>query len=314
MADSLEKLLSDPGSIVRLFRQGEAVDAVLKLISEAEVDLTESRPDGTSALHSFAILGCYEIVKLLWEKGARPSILKADDSTILHSVVRAQDDSQDETRADILKLFLSSDECGGNSMPLDYQNSKGWTALKLAARRNLEKCVEVLLEHGADPDVADHEQYTALHNAICNPDIVKLLLTKSKNINKQNQEGETALYIASERGLTDSALTLLEYGADPNLPNKEGTHVRTHTVFLIHIHVSSSPLYLSSILSLPPLPPVLFSLLLSPIPFFFPSLSLSLPFFLPFFLCPHLLSSVLPGVSGQKLGQPSLGSSHTVTV
>jgi len=106
MADSLEKLLSDPGSIVRLFRQGEAVDAVLKLISEAEVDLTESRPDGTSALHSFAILGCYEIVKLLWEKGARPSILKADDSTILHSVVRAQDDSQDETRADILKLFL----------------------------------------------------------------------------------------------------------------------------------------------------------------------------------------------------------------
>ena len=51
-------------------------------------------------------------------------------------------------------------------MPRDNQNLKGWTELKLAAWKNLEKCVEVLLECGAHPDVADHGQYTALHNAI----------------------------------------------------------------------------------------------------------------------------------------------------
>lgn len=230
--DVLEQQLADPGSVVRLFRHGEAVDAIMKLISEAEGDVVETKPDGTSLLHSFAILGCYDVVKLLWEKGAQPTILKVDDSTVLHSVVRAQDDSQDTERARILELFLSSDECGGNSMPLDHQNSKGWTALKLAARKNLEKCVEVLLEHGADPDLVDVEQYTALHNAVSNPDILKLLLTKTKNVNMQNQDGETALYLAAERGLTGSALTLLEYGADPNIPNKEGTihaHARTQT-------------------------------------------------------------------------------------
>ena len=123
--------------MVRLFRHGEAVDAIMKLISEAEGDVVEAKPDGTSLLHSFAILGCYDLVKLLCERGAQPTILKADDSTVLHSVVRAQDDSQDTDRARILELFLSSDECGGNSMPLDHQNSKGWTALKLAARKNL---------------------------------------------------------------------------------------------------------------------------------------------------------------------------------
>ena len=61
-----------------------------------------------------------------------------------------------------------------------------------------------------------------MHNAVGNADIVKLLLTKAKAINKQNQDGESALYLSAERGLTDSALTLLEYGANPNLANKEG--------------------------------------------------------------------------------------------
>lgn len=141
---------------------------------------------------------------------------------MLHSAVRTQDNTQDEERARILTLFLSSDECHGNSMPLDYQNSQGWTALKLAARKNLERCVEVLVDHEADPDIPDHEQYTALHNAVGSPDILKMLLTKSKQVNAQNQDGETALYLATERTLVDSALTLLEYNADPNIPNKEG--------------------------------------------------------------------------------------------
>ena len=225
MAEGLEELL-EPGNIVRLFKQGEAEDAVLKLLAEADIDVTKAKPDGTSLLHSFSILGCYEIIKILWEKGARPSILKIDDSTILHSAVRTNEDAQDADRAKILELFLSSDECGGNSLPIDYQNSKGWTALKLAARRNLEKCVEVLLENGANPDVPDSEQYTALHNAVGNPDIVKLLLVKTKDINARNQNGETVLYMAVEKGLADSALTLLEYGADPNIANDEGNAVK----------------------------------------------------------------------------------------
>ena len=85
--DVLEQQLADPGSVVRLFRHGEAVDAIMKVISEAEADVVEAKPDGTSLLHSFAILGCYDVVKLLWEKGAQPTILKIDDSTVLHSVV-----------------------------------------------------------------------------------------------------------------------------------------------------------------------------------------------------------------------------------
>ena len=200
------------------------MDNVLKVIADSDpTKLTEVKPDGTSLLHSFAFVGSYEIVKAIWNKGTRPSILQLDQSTILHSAVRTQDESQDEGRAQILQLFLSCEKHGSDlKTSINLQNSKGWTALKLAARKNLERCVEVLLENGADPDIPDEEQYTALHNAIGFPAIVKLLLTKAKNINCQNSNGETPLYLAGERGLTESALTLLEYEADPNIPNKEG--------------------------------------------------------------------------------------------
>jgi ankyrin repeat protein len=216
----------DLAGIVRLIKQGEAVDSVLKMIADLDpTKLTEVSPEGNSLLHRFALIGNFEIVKAIWMKGARPSITQLDQSTVLHSAVRTQDESrsEDEGRAQILQLFLSCEKHGSDmKASINLRNSKGWTALKLAARKNLERCVEVLLDNGADPDIPDEEQYSALHNSVGFPAIVKLLLTKAKNINLQNGDGETPLYLAAERGLTESALTLLEYKADPNILNKEG--------------------------------------------------------------------------------------------
>ena len=177
---------------------------------------------GSSILHSFTKFGCYDIVKLLWEKGARPTILHGDNSTLLHSAVCSQGDTQDEERSKILRFFLSTDEPLNNCMSLNHRNLSGWTALKLAARRGLEKCVEILVDNEADPDIPDKEEFTALHNAVGNPDILKMLATKSRKIDAGNKEGETPLYLAAERGLLESALVLLEYGADPNIPNNDG--------------------------------------------------------------------------------------------
>ncbi len=216
--------LMDTANLVRLLRKGEAMDTIQKALSQPNSSqLIQAQPDGTSLLHNFATLGCYDIVILLWEQGARPSILKKDNSTLLHSTVRTQDVSEDFQRAEILKLFLACDEYHGNSMPIDYKSSKGWTALKLAARVGLERCVEVLLDKGANPDIADDEGFTPLHNAIGNPDIVKLLATKSTNIDQPNKDGDTALLVACERGLGASAVCLLENKADPNIHNKQGT-------------------------------------------------------------------------------------------
>ena len=214
--------LFEAGGLMRILRLGQACETISRLLDQNGRDVLEARPDGSSLLHSFSLLGRYDLVKLLWDKGALPSIIKADSSSLLHSTVRASDTEQDHARARILKLFLS--EAGGrsNAMPVNLRNSKGWTALKLAARKHLERCVEVLIEYGADPDVQDDEHYLALHNAVGSKAVLKLLLTRATNINGQTKDEESPLFLAVERGVTDSALTLLEHGADPKIVNKDG--------------------------------------------------------------------------------------------
>ena len=210
--------------------QGE--EAVIATLQQAGENIHRVNPDGTTLLHLFAMMGSLRLVRYLWDHGAKPTIISIDSSTLLHSTVRAKDESEDKERAEILECFLrgkrdrESEEAGGEDafvpIDVDHRSDRGWTALKQAARKKLERCVEVLLRFDADPDVADDEQYTALHNSADCGAIMKLLAVKSSNLDADNERGETALYVACDRGVTAAALILLEHKADPNIPDKEG--------------------------------------------------------------------------------------------
>lgn len=205
------------------------------LMQELSLSIHAMREDGLSLLHTFALIGLYDICKYLCTNGARPTIIPIDKSTVFHCAVKAKNASEDEERANILKLFLDKDDI---EVDLNQRNTAGWTAIKLAARRSLEKCVELLLSSGADPNIPDNEQFTSLHNAVTNVDILKLLLTRCSNVNVQNNKEETPLYCAVEKGSCECVMSLLEYNADPNIPDKEGW-----TVHLIEWKLLSLPHY-----------------------------------------------------------------------
>lgn len=52
-----------------------------------------------------------------------------------------------------------------------------------------EECVAVLLEHGADPNLADADGNTALHLAVISPNtyVARLLLEHNASIDAQNK-------------------------------------------------------------------------------------------------------------------------------
>jgi len=195
------------------------VEELQDVLLQYNLTVHATRKDGLSLLHSFALLGSYPICKYLCSNGARPTVFLMDGSTVFHSAVRSKATSEDEERANILKLLLDK---GDGEINLNVKNSSGCTAIKLAARRLLEKCVEVLLSHGADPNIADNEKFTALHNAVASVDILKLLLSKCSDVNACNNKGETPLYSAVEKENVESVNSLLEHNADPNIADNEG--------------------------------------------------------------------------------------------
>ena len=141
----------------------DTLEELQSVMREYNLTVHSAREDGLSMLHSFAIMGSYNICKYLCSNGARPTILSVDNSTVFHCAVKAKDPNEDEERANILKLFLDKDDI---EIDVNQRNTAGWTAVKLAARRSLEKCVELLLSHGADPNIPDNEKFTAFHNAV----------------------------------------------------------------------------------------------------------------------------------------------------
>ncbi len=217
----------DSHDLVRLFRTGSLdVEGVLKMIAEAQPgdEILTVKEDGSSILHFFSILGCYEIVEKLWERGLRPTaVIKGKSCTLLHCAVRTYPlgttNIKDLERAKILGLYLTCE----NPVPVNHINMFGWTALKMSVRLNLEKCVEVLLDHGADVHIAGGDGNYPLHDAVGNHSILKLILKADPQaINVQNKEDNTALLLALKRGDLASCQVLMEGGADTNIPNKEG--------------------------------------------------------------------------------------------
>ncbi|KAL8816264.1 MAG: hypothetical protein Q9223_004697 [Gallowayella weberi] len=110
-----------------------------------------------------------------------------------------------------------------------------------AADRNYTTCVRLLLEAGADPDIAasyGHKVGNPLNVAARNasdPLVLKTLLDFGANVDSCGIDGMTALIHAARKNNASFATILLEYGADLNAVSTAGqTPLTTAVVFNSH--------------------------------------------------------------------------------
>ena len=98
------------------------------------------------------------------------------------------------------------------------------TPLLLSANWNNFMAVYLLLDHGADANIARADACTPLHLAVINghQNLVKLFLEKNALINTQDAEGNSPLHTAVSKGFFDITKLLVKKGSNVNLQNKEG--------------------------------------------------------------------------------------------
>lgn len=112
-----------------------------------------------------------------------------------------------------------------NNADANIQDVFGDTALHLAADlRDNHRCINLLLEKGANPNIVNNHGNSPLYNAAVKGDdrSIKLLLQNEADINCQNNDGSTPLSIAVFLKRYNAAITLLNCGANFTLTNNQG--------------------------------------------------------------------------------------------
>ncbi|MCJ1282847.1 hypothetical protein MMC26_002173 [Xylographa opegraphella] len=223
-------------------------NAIKDLFARGEASPWDMNPIGGSVLHYATDHFNANVCRLLLEAGADPLL---EDDCKRTPVVMAWEHalsanlSQEDTAA-VVELFKDTDylstrqftvlhkivlgllskdlrrELEGSTSEINTLDSQGRSPLSWAAARGDSQKVQVLLEYGANSNLADRQNSSPLHyskNAACS----EMLLRHGADIASRNCWGATALHTVC-RGSGDLSLLsfLLSFGADPNLCDRDG--------------------------------------------------------------------------------------------
>lgn len=189
------------------------------------VDLQESST-GDTALLIACRHGWREIADLCLRRGARNDPHPHFGHTALQTAVVSQ-------QAGVVDLLLTTAAASGAASTIvNHADDTGSAALHVAASNGDVRCLEILLNHGANTLLVDGRGRTPLHLACeqasnADPsrhcDCAALLVEAGGDslLNRGDHDGNTPLHIAAARGILEMVRWLLETAANPLFMNAE---------------------------------------------------------------------------------------------
>lgn len=186
---------------------GRSYHAVKTLCMHGALVNKSNNTHGCSPLHMAARDGQVEIAKLLLQFGAESSVTNINRRTPLHTAVQYG-------QLGMARLLLDHDH-------INASDRLGFTALHLAVKQGSIELVTLLLEAGADANIANNKGFYPLHTfaSFMTPKIAigELLLQYDAEVNADTgifNFQYTALHLAAYVGSVEVIELLIECGAD----------------------------------------------------------------------------------------------------
>ena len=116
------------------------------------------------------------------------------------------------------------DQQGFESGNINGRIGNGMSPLMVAAKEGESEILWELLESGADVNLLNHDENSALWFACFNgePGVIKMLIEYGAKLDSQNVNGATCLIYAASAGKFEVVKTLIEAGAEINATTFDG--------------------------------------------------------------------------------------------
>ncbi|XP_023861046.1 dynein axonemal heavy chain 12 isoform X1 [Salvelinus sp. IW2-2015] len=223
--EALIRLAEQPGAMSRVDDRGwiplheaavQEKKSILEIVFSASPQGAEQcrTLKGETPLFLAVVCGLRENATFLLQNGCCPDLQNDDEESPL---VAAIVNDQYDCASLLLRCNAKVDQTG------DLER----TALHEASLLGLDNFVNLLLQSGANPNARDVDKLTplALAAETGHLNVVEVLLQKGASV--QSQTEGSVLFEAVASGNPDIISLLLDYGADPDMPNHSG-HLPIH--------------------------------------------------------------------------------------
>ncbi|GAA88459.1 ankyrin repeat protein [Aspergillus luchuensis IFO 4308] len=220
-------------------------DSIVRLLLDYKPQLDSQDNFGETALIYAVRRGSDEAFSLLLRNGSslniqcrkgmtaliRAALVRDVEKARLLLAAKPQIDIRNETGATALicasrkGCYKIVDALIQNGAHLDIEDNDGQTALLFAMRYNHEAVTALLIQSGANVEAGtDKEGWSPLYQAVDRSwsNIVRQLVAKGADVNRQDVNGITALIYGSRSCYDEMVIILLESGADWKLRDNEG--------------------------------------------------------------------------------------------